>query len=1585
MIKAFSFIASALLGGALLSQAAETNLLPQDGSLAKAPGSLKPEGWKGDFGKGASVLEDSEGPYLRLSNSHPSASVSAGVKDPLAIPPATERVLVKGKVNVVKVEPGKESWHDARIAITFKRPDGSVAAHNAVAWSAPTNGWTDFSKELDVPEGASEFGFSPAIFNAVAELELRGLKVFALKSSKDEISWTLDDAWREKSSSRERICLNGVWKIKLMPGAAFVPDDPKSPGSRKSPDLEKTLAASGPWTQIRTPGQWYCSHWSLYTWSESLLYTKGQRGPQPGICNQVKYDGKLLKDLCCAWYEREFKLPEGWDPKSSFLKFDQFDLEAWVYVNGALVAYQESGDAKEIPLPETLKAGDDVKLNVLVLAEADGMEQIVMGGGDSYLITKKRESVSRGMSGDVWLLKHPSARAEAVRLSASTREKALKLRFQLPGSDALKGGKLELEVSSWKDGKAERLFKSALDGAQRLQDGSLEFSFPWADARLWSPEDPFLHVAKLRLYGADGRLADETGPVRFGFREIWIDGKDYMLNGSPVHFFRFLSGSLPKAAALSLFAQYRAIGFNCVHLYPGTFGSVDLKLDPKPFLEAADESGMLVVLQVPTVNDYSKIWDKGGREKWLSKAMPVVRDAWNSPSVVHWAMNFNLFGNAFDLFPEAIGIETNRNYGPLGAIGLESERMLLGFDPSRPVLHHAGGSIGQVHTSNIYLNFVQPQEKYEWLLPFKERAVKPFFAVELGMPYPATYFYGRKNFGEVDWTEPMLAEYAAMRFGESAFSRTGELLKDICSAKVERGAISSGCDKYVPKVRMRGELFNESQSLLAEFMKYWRASGVGGMHPWAPVLWDEREQFGAPASYESLKTPGIKTLFTYEIKLSGENALCLRYKELLSPLIAFVGGPDGKFSERRRNYMSGSKISKSAVVVNDSPKAFEGEIRARLLLDGKELSSTSLKASVPKGRCGLFDFALDAPALDRKAQAIVEISSADGSFKDSFEIRLFPKAASASPRISRKLWLLDPQGASGKELTAKGLDFSAYSGEALGPGDLLIVGREGASACKPFAKEIRSSVMSGANMLVFEHSEKDLASFFGLRSFAASSRQLFVSASASSLLPGFESRDFMDWAGKATLLQENPTPLNESYPEHIWKRGNGGVVASVAIEKPQTGSFIPLLNEGCDLNYSPLLLINCGKGSALFCQLDLHGRTEQDPSASLVYARVLELASAYKAPASGKLAYSGDAKGSTLLDRLGVDFELSESPSPLSLWAIGEGSKALEGDCSPLKEFLAKGGRAVLLNHSSPSASAAKLGLQCADFKMDSFALPYKSLGALTASLSAADFYWKDNSKLPLPESYFPLKEFKSGAGSLLLCQIDPLQFSAEEMNQRRYAGRLKMFRCLSGVLAAGGASWKETCLDFLKGAGQGSFDLSGTWNFRLDPDETGDLAGWASGAWKDGFRTLSVPGSWESQGVTDANPHLPNAEMPYDGTAWYQREIEIPEELRGKELYLEMGAVDDCDWTYFNGRLIGKIGKETPGWYAAKRLYRIPEDAIQFGKRNLICVKVLDTYMGGGIVSGPVRVFVKKDKEGFPYLEDSSFPRHDPYLFQRW
>ena len=114
------------------------------------------------------------------------------------------------------------------------------------------------------------------------------------------------------------------------------------------------------------------------------------------------------------------------------------------------------------------------------------------------------------------------------------------------------------------------------------------------------------------------------------------------------------------------------------------------------------------------------------------------------------------------------------------------------------------------------------------------------------------------------------------------------------------------------------------------------------------------------------------------------------------------------------------------------------------------------------------------------------------------------------------------------------------------------------------------------------------------------------------------------------------------------------------------------------------------------------------------------------------------------------------------------------------------------------------------------------------------------------------------------------------------------------------------------------------------------DDAPWAATDFNNAdWNTLAQPVTWSK---TDAL-------KDFDGIVWMRREVDIPAPLAGKDLKLELGAIDDEDITYWNGQRIGM----TAGWIV-NRSYTVAGKLVKAG-RNVLTIRVNDTGGDGGFL----------------------------------
>jgi sialate O-acetylesterase len=90
------------------------------------------------------------------------------------------------------------------------------------------------------------------------------------------------------------------------------------------------------------------------------------------------------------------------------------------------------------------------------------------------------------------------------------------------------------------------------------------------------------------------------------------------------------------------------------------------------------------------------------------------------------------------------------------------------------------------------------------------------------------------------------------------------------------------------------------------------------------------------------------------------------------------------------------------------------------------------------------------------------------------------------------------------------------------------------------------------------------------------------------------------------------------------------------------------------------------------------------------------------------------------------------------------------------------------------------------------------------------------------------------------------------------------------------------------------------------------------------------------------------------DGIVWFRKDFNLTAEQVASAATVNLGAIDDSDETYINGKLIGKMNN-----WSANRSYTIESGLLKKGTNN-ITVKVLDTGGGGGFSGQAKDMFLK-------------------------
>ena len=294
--------------------------------------------------------------------------------------------------------------------------------------------------------------------------------------------------------------------------------------------------------------------------------------------------------------------------------------------------------------------------------------------------------------------------------------------------------------------------------------------------------------------------------------------------------------------------------------------------------------------------------------------------------------------------------------------------------------------------------------------------------------------------------------------------------------------------------------------------------------------------------------------------------------------------------------------------------------------------------------------------------------------------------------MAGKIALFDPAGETGELLSSLGVDCQRIdAGTNLDGYDILVVGKRAlnSGAAAPSFER----VPGGLKVIVFEQTADALEKRLGFRVQEYGLRQLFPRVVDHPVLSGIGTENLRDWRGASTVL--SPELRYELRPRygptvlwcgirvpHIWRCGNHGNVASVLIEKPARGDFLPLLDGGFSLQYSPLLEYREGQGVVLFCQLDVTGRTESDPAAKMLVRNMLSYLSSWKPVVRRTIVYAGEPAGLRHLESAG--FKASpfrgKELSPAQVLVAGPGAgKELASGKEAITHWLNAGGNLLVI------------------------------------------------------------------------------------------------------------------------------------------------------------------------------------------------------------------------------------------------------------------------------------------------------------------
>ena len=411
-----------------------------------------------------------------------------------------------------------------------------------------------------------------------------------------------------------------------------------------------------------------------------------------------EWDGKILVPFClesklggvqrlllpgeALWYQRLFDAPAAAGQRT-LLNFEAVDYRCRVFVNGGQVAEHQGGFTPFFAdITSALRPGVN-ELVVRVEDETGGWQlrgkQVLEQGRIWYTRVS-------GIWQTVWLEQVPETYIQDLKISTNAANGVVSVRTIVGGAAQFDKIKVTL-----KDG--QRTVAEAAGASNGI-------SLQTPDAKLWSPDSPFLYDLQVALLAGDGTQLDAvtsyTGLRAVGKTRDAEGHWRFTLNGEPIFHWGTLDqgwwpdGLLtpPSDAALRYDVEFlKAAGFNMVRKH--------IKVEPRRFYYHCDQLGLMV-------------WQdqvSGGEGAPWTRLRPDPRDAtWPAAAHEQYGVELERMIATLENHPSiVIWVPFNEAWGQHRTLAVG--KWVARRDPSRLVNIASGGnfwSVGDIVDAHSY-------------------------------------------------------------------------------------------------------------------------------------------------------------------------------------------------------------------------------------------------------------------------------------------------------------------------------------------------------------------------------------------------------------------------------------------------------------------------------------------------------------------------------------------------------------------------------------------------------------------------------------------------------------------------------------------------------------------------------------------------------------------------------------------------------------------------------------------------------------------------------------------------------------------
>jgi len=938
-----------------------------------------------------------------------------------------------------------------------------------------------------------------------------------------------------RSSTMKRICLNGKWDFLPIQDNKEFPNTPEFLNKIKN---EKNIPPqNSKWDKILVPSMW------SYYWGMAFLDDKGQSYL------------KKWRNIKRAWYRRKFTVPKEWNQnRRLILKFDAAAGFTKVFVNGAEIG-SHYGSLFSFEFDITDKINYNKKNELLIYS----VKRLRARRGEFTVELPDGRQNQYGIYRNVWLKNESDIVPKNTQIITSVRKKNINVSFELTNrTSKAKTIMLAVDIVESNGKIAKKM------GQKRLtlkvgESVRRSFAKSWSNPKLWDVGKPNMYFTRIRII-ENGKLICER-QQRFGFREFWIKGAFFYLNGKRFTFRGDWIHTFWAGCPAEMYPDYMKLmikQMKILNFQGPRFQAADA---PEWLLDLLDEAGFPIISTGITPNYYGDPSSKC-MSKIIGQTKQWIRRDRNHPSILLWStMNEATapckFHPRFKWQKKVVNTiakedQTRPQYNDGHAKNTKPSDFFTTGNLAGELTISCGHYGSLKVCPNDYIGFLNAP-KY-W--PRK----RPFINGEEGV------------FGIMSMFYPSLAIRAAGIKG---------LFFDI----EERRALSGRWLK-----------------LISHAWRAWEVPGFIGYdsfrscweNPFSVIRNDYNRQYHKVAylKYKDIDVPGPKgqlvighyrddepraNPWTKKYPQTKANSYAKYVKAAYAPVFATIT------RNWQSNYFSEDLVSKKIDLVNDLREDAKALSLSWNVYDGdKKIAGKTCVVDISQGKViqEKLNFTVPKTTILKKLNLNVVLNDKKGKelSSETLTINVYPKPDFAFLK-SRKIMIFDPCGDTSAKLSKVGIALVEFKASTLNIHNvnLLLIGREAFDKLDPQQKEsLQKYIQNGGNVFFFRQKNK--------RKVSAS--LIDKSAPAHPIFNGLKTGMISNWKIK-------PDSENFKYPLNWPSSGRFNILALIGAES--AGRHEAAIIE----NY-------IGKGRMIACNLELTASIPQEPEAMVLLSNILK-------------------------------------------------------------------------------------------------------------------------------------------------------------------------------------------------------------------------------------------------------------------------------------------------------------------------------------------------------------------------------------------